>query len=100
MPRGVHPGAAVTPSDRDAVFAPCRFVAAAGRERLAYGPIRNRGHEHGRIIRLAVLESEQEIEAHSLIVARLSVLTTSVVCTEVCITRALPGIGDTSDPHR
>lgn len=64
------------------------------------GPIRNRGHEHGRIIRLAVLESEQEIEAHSLIVARLSVLTTSVVCTEVCITRALPGIGDTSDPHR
>ena len=62
MPRGVHPGAAVTPSDRDAVFAPCRFVAAAGRERLAHGPVRDRSHEHGWVVRVAVLEFEQESE--------------------------------------
>jgi hypothetical protein len=38
------------------------LVAATGRERLADGSVRDGGHEHRRVGRLAVFELEQELE--------------------------------------
>jgi hypothetical protein len=48
------------------------LLAAAGRERLADGPVRDDGHERGRVVRLAVLKDEQEAEHARQYVSRRS----------------------------